>query len=335
MQPKRSLGASGSPPGFTVTEVLIVIAVIGILVALILPAVQMSRHAARRAQCSARLHDLCLAAQSFASTHGRFPGAYPPRGQEDTGGYRLLWSVHVSLLPYIELKDLQSQLDLNDNSLTLYQSPPTSTRNTAALRETVPAFQCPSDISLPGSVNYRASTGTSPGFFASVGVDPPDAALWGVVSRKGVDPKSVRDGLSNTAFFSERLLGKSLPFGGIGLVGLGTFMTATAAADACRAAPAFLSVDSTSGSSWLPGGYHTTWYNHILPPNSGVSDCVNSPQLSYLGAGAISARSAHAGGVNVGLCDGATKFVNQNISENVWRAIGSIQGKESFAKSDW
>ncbi len=331
----RTTGCVGSRRGFTLIELLVGMTIFGILVALILPAVQSSREAARRAQCSARLRELGMASQNFASTFGRFPGAYPPKGQVDTDTYRLLWSVHVSLLPYLELQSLQSHLDLNDDSLSLYQSPPTSTRNTAGLKQSVVAFQCPSDNALPGSVNYRVSGGTSPGFFASVGVNPPDAALWGVVSRKGINPKSVRDGLSNTAFFSERLIGQSAPSGGVVLLGLGSFLTATDASDACRAAPAFLSVDAHSGSSWLPGGYHTTWYNHILTPNSNVMDCVNAPQLSYLGVGAISARSAHVGGVNVGLCDGAAKFVNQNISEKVWRAVGSIDGREAISNSDW
>ncbi len=319
--------------GFTVTELLVGTAIVGILMALILPAVQASREAVRRAQCSARLRDLCLASQNFSSTHGHFPGAYPPTSRASPSGYRLLWSAHVSLLPYLELKNVQSLLDLEDDSLSLYHSPPTSVRNSTGLKQSVVAFQCPSDLGLPGSVNFRVSGGTSPGFHASVGVNPPDAALWGVVSRKGINSRSVRDGLSNTAFFSERVGGGQNA--NVVLLGLGTFLTAKDAADACRAAPMFLSVDSNSGRSWLPGGYHATWYNHIFTPNSRMLDCVNGPQMRYTGNGAISARSTHFGGVNVGLCDGATRFVNQNISEKVWRAIGSIDGNESFASSDW
>ncbi len=326
---------SANRSAFTLTELLVGITILGILVALILPAVQWSREAARRTQCAVRLRDLGMASQNFASTFGRLPGAYPPKGQVKADTHRLLWSVHVSLLPYLELNDLQCQLDLSDDSLSLYLSPPASTQNSAGLKQSVAAFQCPTDESLPGWGSYRVSGGTSPGFHASVDVDPPDAALWGVVSRHGVNPRSVRDGLSHTAFFSERLVGTSGPSGGVTLLGFGTFLTATEAADACRTAPAFLSVDTNSGSSWLPGGYHTTWYNHILTPNSNVMDCVNAPQLIYLGAGAISARSAHSGGVNLGLCDGATKFVNQNLSEKVWRAVGSIDGHEVISNSDW
>lgn len=321
--------------GFTIIEMVVAITILGLLIALLLPAVQNAREAARRTQCSVRLRDLCLASQNFASTLGRFPGAYPPKGQVEANQIRQLWSVHVSLLPYLDHQALQNQLDLQDNSWSLYLSPPTSTRNSAGLKQTVIAFQCPSDKAAPGAVNYRVSGGTSPGFFASVGINPPDAALFGVVSREGLNPRKVRDGLSNTAFFSERLIGPSAPWGEIVLLGLGTFLTATDAASACRSAPAFLNVDNETGSSWLPGGYHTTWYNHILTPNSNVKDCVNAAQLAYLGVGTISARSAHSGGVNVGLCDGATKFVNQNISENVWRAVGSVDGREAISNSDW
>lgn len=329
----RTAGRSG----FSLLELAVAIVIIGLLIGLILPALQASRETARRVQCAARLRELGSASQGFSSTFGHFPGAYPPSSRQPASGERLLWAAHVSLLPFLDLQNVQSLLNLDDNSWSLYQSPATSAFNAAGLRQSVVAFQCPSDSASPGTVNFRVSGGTSPGLHVSVGIDPPDAALRGVVSRIGINPKSIRDGLSNTAFFSERLVGNPNSPGeaDVVLLGLGSFPAAKDAAIACRAAPMYSSVDSTSGSSWLPGGYHATWYNHILPPNSRVLDCVNSSFLSYLGNGAVSARSAHSGGVNLGLCDGATRFVSQNISENVWRAVGSIDGKESIASGDW
>lgn len=322
--------------GFSLLEMVVGIAIVGMLMAILLPAVQRSRGAVRRAECSARLREFCLASQNFSTTHGRFPGSYPPKGPEPDFS-RLRWSAHLSLLPYLEQSSVQNQVDLSDDSLSLRNSPPSSSLNAVSLKTPVTAFLCPADVRILGAVSFRISGGTSPGIHSTPGVATPDAALKGMVSSRGIDPRSIVDGLSNTAFASERLIGspENPGISDVVLLGFGAFFTATDAATACRGASPYSTVDSTSGRSWLPAGYHTTWYNHILTPNSIVRDCVNASKLTLLGNGAITARSSHTGGVNVGMCDGATRFVNQNVSERVWRAVGTSSGRESVARTDW
>ena len=73
---------------------------------------------------------------------------------------------------------------------------------------------------------------------------------------------------------------------------------------------------SYGGAAWLFGGFGHSWYNHILPPNSRTPDC-------EYGRGAFTARSLHAGGVNVSLVDGSARFAADAIDLAVWRALAT------------
>src|SRR4026209_2469997 len=96
---------------FTLVELLVVIAIIGILVALLFPAVQAAREAARRAQCTNNLKQIGLSMQNYHDTFRSFPfgkgAAYP-----GAAGYAR-WSAHALLLPFMEQKPLHDNIDFN------------------------------------------------------------------------------------------------------------------------------------------------------------------------------------------------------------------------------
>lgn len=172
-----------SPPGFTLVELLVVIAIIGVLVALLLPAVQSAREAARRMQCTNHLKQLALACHNYHDSLGVFPPShlYGPSNTEN-------WGWHVFILPQVEQKGLYDALGIASFSLNqvLAKKNPALRDPRTMLQSQVPIFLCPSDSNpsgptvttgrhfgggigtaaggwgnfRPGVTNYMASRGT-------------------------------------------------------------------------------------------------------------------------------------------------------------------------------
>jgi len=121
--------------GFTLVELLVVIAIIGILIALLLPAVQAAREAARRSQCTNNLKQMGLALHNYADSFKRFPsGSISLPGHGPTA--------FVLMLPYMEQRSLHAQLKFNNGSF--YFGSPSSDPNMALHNVTIPGYVCPS-----------------------------------------------------------------------------------------------------------------------------------------------------------------------------------------------
>lgn len=121
--------------GFTLVELLVVIAIIGILVALLLPAVQAAREAARRAQCSNHLKQIGLGVLNYESTHKEFPPGSIVTDTCCASSLYTNWAVEI--LPFIEQNALSDQYDKSLEN--------TAPVNQAVVQNHVPAFLCPND----------------------------------------------------------------------------------------------------------------------------------------------------------------------------------------------
>ena len=159
---------------FTLVELLVVIAIIGILVGLLLPAVQSAREAARRMSCSNNIRQVELAFQNFHTAQKFFPGNVRP---STTGTVRVRWATY--LLPYIEMQSLYGRIDLNKNWSSVVPNGDGSL-NYDLFGTKVPIYECPSnpeaqklqDGSPPPDTpvwQARVANGDYSGFY---GVDP-------------------------------------------------------------------------------------------------------------------------------------------------------------------
>jgi len=163
--------------GFALVELLVVITIIGVLITLLLPAVQAAREAARRAQCLNNLKQMGLAMQNHHDTYGRFPpgGAFdqPPFGTTSSSNF-LTWgsSWMVYLLPYLEQDALYQRLSFTGGS----GWPPYGVGGNIAVfaGASIPNYQCPSSLlaklckNIPkvATANYVGISGASDGLIA-------------------------------------------------------------------------------------------------------------------------------------------------------------------------
>jgi len=209
--------------------------------------------------------------------------------------------------------------------------------------------RCPSDInllssssdpqSLPGwwRNNYRGNGGNDTGELNSNGVEHNNGVF---VTGRHVTMDQITDGLSNTALFSEGLLGD----GDDNVVSSpgDWFVIAPATHDrqdiysalqAVVPLPGAGNQFSYAGRSFTSGNYVDSRYNHIMPPNGPSGVVPNGTTLLGAvndGAQATTASSRHPRGVNLALADGSVRFVRNDVILQVWWALGSINGGEGI-----
>jgi prepilin-type N-terminal cleavage/methylation domain-containing protein len=223
--------SAGVRRAFTLVELLVVIAIIGTLIALLLPAVQMGREAARRASCINNLRQIGIAVQLYHDSHNSYPpGGYSPGPCCSTGSFTS-WAIQI--LPYLERKalyDLYEQNVFNEGQGRRQDAFPSADRDYQYVgAQFIPVYSCPSDIypkkpEIPDSGPARdAGRYYMPGSYRGMAgrSDPERFAFWDVTRKidpprrwRGVfhvvDAKwqpenaaSVVDGLSNTIMAGE------------------------------------------------------------------------------------------------------------------------------------
>lgn len=339
LAPRPRRPSRGRPAAFTVIELLVVIGVIGLLLALLLPAVQHVRSAALRTDCANRLRQIGIATGNYADLyHGCLPPALVPHY---TPGGTAVWrnlAPHARLLPFLEQGELWSRINVSETgngALDAGQSPPGSDVNAELLATRVNVLECPADAVKPGGTSYRMSMGSSPGYFEfSAETEDEDDARIGVARPRGCRLQAVTDGLSATACFAERVVGDFNPevydpWRDRRGVPQRLVLQPDDMLRACESEAATTDDHrSFDGAAWLLTAYHTTLYNHVLTPNSQIPDCY----IRGGGGQAVTARSHHSGGAHVLFVDGAVRLVSQSADRRVWRALGSPHGGETVAE---
>ncbi|HEU5115866.1 MAG TPA: DUF1559 domain-containing protein [Isosphaeraceae bacterium] len=314
------------PSGMTLVELLVCLGIITLLMALLLPAVQAAREAARAATCRQRLGQLALATQNFEQSMGYFPPYSYVILYDSQNNPRTkvgMYSVQVMLLPYLEQTSLYNAINLD----TL-RSIPSWTNSTAAAR-TVSVFLCPSDpyinFAPTGNVSFRANQG--PGVYEG------RLGFGGAFDTRPLPIAAFTDGLSNTLAFSEKPVGTDQPTGPfstfrdsflVPIDGSPNNPTTDWWVATCRAGGSPEQYKSAarirSGRCWMPAGAFSTAFFTSTPPNSSIPDCGYT--VSY-GEGLFTARSYHPGGVNAALCDGSVRWFASGTNSRVWQALGS------------
>jgi len=323
--------------GFTMVELLVVIAIIGLLISLLLPAVQSARESSRRTHCQNNLHQLALAAQSFADVKGRLPpgsDAKPNPANPDHPHTFFRWSVLAHLTPYIEQAAAH---DLLNMKVPLYVDSKVSVENVNAVNQVLPMFLCPSDIGRPVAYGFAPTNYAACGGSGKDGGTPFDTDGAFFVNSE-VRFGQIPDGLSNTVAFSESTLGTgresfSMASEANRQTDYAFVFLAPLTEAACKN-PFFWNVTNRRGFAWVNGEYRCATYNHYLPPNSPQHDCIsnrtntNDLTLKYSVYGWRAARSKHPGGVNVAMIDGSTRFIQEGIEPLIWRGISTRKGDE-------
>ena len=341
--------------GFTLIELLVVIAIIAILIALLLPAVQQARDAARRSQCKNHLKQFGVAMHNYEATHRIFP-----HNSGSTG-----FSPQARLLPYMDQAGLQKLINF---SLPVYTGPGGNQVPNPALvdvfSKVIPTFLCPSDSGpqqypvtlgtpavpyLFAGNNYMVSTGSGTG----TNYDDRRPTDGMVAINFGVRIGDVKDGTSQTVLMSESIRGDggdvTLPAGTTPLAPYSKVLSAsgtspgtgpgyTATGGGWSGAPiqnpdlTLVMAANTSwrggqvgtgrGISWLRGLAHNVLTNGYITPNSRI------PDVTTHGTGFFGPRSFHAGGAHVLMTDGAVRFLSNSINVATHRSIHSRNGKE-------
>jgi prepilin-type N-terminal cleavage/methylation domain-containing protein/prepilin-type processing-associated H-X9-DG protein len=298
--------------GFTLVELLVVIAIIGVLVALLLPAVQAAREAARRTQCLNHLKQIALSMHNHADALGGLPPANP--------GVSPYWgqgSWQVPVMPYTEAAALKEMY--YDYGVAGGRNYYHADNINGAAGKTLKFWLCPSSPqnkkgwpnNSTGSVSYHNYVVN----FGNTSVD--ESANWMTASYNGFTFKGapfisgkpprlalITDGLSNTLMASECVAGQRNDLRGNTWWGPGSGFTV-----------ALKPNDTSPDLSWGDA----SWCDS-KPPN---------PPCAFKTNGYVyGARSKHPGGVNVTLCDGSVRFVSNTVNATTWHDLGTSQGDE-------
>ncbi len=317
--------------GFTLVELLVVIAIIGILIALLLPAVQAAREAARRMQCTNNLKQIGLGMLNFESTYRALPAGWI--GETDVEGLAKETQAMILVLPFLEQGMVDELID--------YDYRPIHDINNTALRQQITVFQCPSDDAAGRSwhgsyagTEYAYSRSNYVVCFGSNTMAANTLGTYRVTAQNNPAHDFSTDGV-----FQSNPIGTPNPIAGRKLRDVvdGTSKTVMAS-EVCagKADEGFSGYDARGLWGWPNMG--ASVYTHRMTPNTSARDMLypgecadmpgaNLPCTSSSGSEDTqyaAARSRHPGGVSVLFVDGHVTFVEDEIDLGAWIAMAMI-----------
>ncbi|TWT74652.1 hypothetical protein Pla123a_34760 [Posidoniimonas polymericola] len=330
---------------FTLVELLVVIAIIGVLIALLLPAVQAAREAARRSQCANNLKQLGLGILNYESARKHLPPSAIVDPQDLSSSNNGSWGVHGRIMPYLEEGNLRDLVDLEtawDNQLSI-----------SGVR--IPVFQCPSDqqageVRDPGGGKALLYSTTYGFNFGTWFVYDPATNKGGnglFFPNSHLRLAKVTDGTSKTLLAAE--VKAWTPYRRNGGPSSTDIPNTVAEGIAAIGSAGQSKLDPATGhTEWPDGRVHHTGFTATMRPNTetlhedggvtydadynswqeGKSSGSSSPPTYAM----ITSRSYHPGGVQAAMADGSVRLFQESLDLAVWRAYATRAGEEVLSE---
>lgn len=331
--------------GFTLVELLVVIAIIGILIAILLPAVQAAREAARRTQCGNNMRQLGLACHNYHDTLKRLPPSTIVDLSVSSTGNNGAWGVHGRILHFLEQGNLYDKVDIE----TAWDFQP------AIDDLKIPVYGCPSD---PGSLlkrdpgkgkvtlwptSYGFNFGTwfvyDPNYVYVPGQRVPGDGVF--YPNSFLKLSSIHDGLSNTVLCAEVRGWTAYTRNG----GPSQIQIPNSVEEAIEIVASGDQFKNTGHTEWPDGRVHHTGFTATMTPNTfvpyekdgrvfdadfnswqeGKNGISGSPTYAM-----ITSRSYHPSIVQATFVDGSVQAISESIELMVWRAYATRNGREPF-----
>ncbi len=333
--------------GFTLVELLVVIAIIGILVGLLLPAVQAAREAARRMSCSNNLKQIGLAMHNYESAHRRLPPVYillrgpgsSLPGELGTGGH---WrddiNVHTYaefLLPFMEQNNVYQLIDMKSPIFSPYSGSYGTyvSNNQLAAQSVISTYICPSTSRQSNTVSLQYGFLGMQAPYLSGAMDyGPATGMWGrlpaLVQEAGAD-RATGCWANGLLCHTDGVMSNNRPNNTFASVtdGLSNtlLMWEIAGRDQVWRRGRLIAGTTTSGGGWADIWNGESWLSGSRTDGTGgafsglcLVNCTNQRDRGTY--------SFHSGGMNTALCDGSVQFISENVGLNTFHQLLSAAG---------